>query len=943
MNNYNFLCKALGSEGNYCIFAANKETEQKVQRFYDSIEQLVDDAYELDQLDYDVYFALSTFGDEQSRKVSNVRYLKSFFLDLDCGPSKEFTTQEDAIKQLRQFCKTNNLPKPALVNSGRGVHVYWFLTEQVCYDDWLPVAERLKRLCAESDFPADPAVTSDAARVLRVPDTHNYKTNPPSKVELFRISDNVEAVDFDAFSELLGNDPIPVPKKYEPLAPSQTMLNLMGNQEHVFKDIMMKTAKGEGCAQLKHIMVNQAELPEPLWRAGLSIAKFCTDYAKAMVKLSDKHPEFSIRETQKKLDLIKGPYTCAKFDEFNPDVCTDCPNWGKIKSPIVLGTHVVEAEVNEEGEYVEAPAIDLPNAPILTYPIPKYPSPYFRGANGGVYLRSSSADGETDERCVYHNDFYIVKRITDPEEGEMVVARLHLPKDGVRELTLPLTTVTSREEFRKAMSKVGVAALKMDELMSYTTSWINELQATSVAEEAHTQFGWADDNMEEFILGNQRITADSVEFNPPTSKTVGLFPYFEPKGTLEEWKEAVSFWDDPKFVIQQFGMCAGFGSILIPFSNVHCSTLHLHSSDSGLGKTLIMHGALGIWGKPESLIMYKKDTANSKYNRGEAYKNLPLCIDEVTKMKSHEISDLLYQLTDGKQRSRMYSGSNSERHRGKEWRMLAMTTANESLIQKISGKEMPEAEAQRVLECFVHRLFPKEGPHKAVVDAFENKIKNIYGHAGVPFVQYVIKNKESVRKLFKEVQLRVDTKAKLSSENRFWSAGIAAILTGAMIAKKLGLINFDTKYMFNWVISDLVPQNKHSVNSMQRSVSDVLNDFFTENISYILQIKSTLDNRGKQDNGLDQLVIPEQIARGKLIARYETDTKLFYVKPKALKTWCADLQINYANLVKQVMESCEGKKAKVRLTKGTHLQLPAADVLCMKFDHDSETEGSEDV
>ena len=67
---------------------------------------------------------------------------------------------------------------------------------------------------------------------------------------------------------------------------------------------------------------------------------------------------------------------------------------------------------------------------------------------------------------------------------------------------------------------------------------------------------------------------------------------------------------------------------------------------------------------------------------------------------------------------------------------------------------------------------------------------------------------------------------------------------------------------------------------MNNTVFDIMNDFFTENISYILQIKSDTDNRSQQGNGLDNLVIPEQVARGKLIARYETDTKLFFVKPK---------------------------------------------------------------
>ena len=86
-------------------------------------------------------------------------------------------------------------------------------------------------------------------------------------------------------------------------------------------------------------------------------------------------------------------------------------------------------------------------------------------------------------------DLYVVRRLRDVEIGEAVVMRLHLPRDGVREFTLPLTAVTSREEFRKHMSMQGVAVTRMDELMAYTTTWVNELQSNSMADEAHRQLG----------------------------------------------------------------------------------------------------------------------------------------------------------------------------------------------------------------------------------------------------------------------------------------------------------------------------------------------------------------------------------------------------------------------------------------------------------------------
>jgi hypothetical protein len=608
-----------------------------------------------------------------------------------------------------------------------------------------------------------------------------------------------------------------------------------------------------------------------------------------------------------------------------------------------LGRRLKEAEVNDEGVYIEAPALELPNQPKTTYEIPKFPPPYVRGVNGGVYVRTTNEEGDTEEKRLYHNDLYVVKRVHDPEVGEAIVMRLHLPMDGVREFTLPMSAVTSTEEFRKALSSRGVTVKKMDELMTYTLHWVDELQATSTADQAHRQFGWANDEMDAFILGNQKVTATSVEFNPPSNQTVGLFPAFEAKGSYQEWRDNLELWNNERFVLQQFAIGMGFGSPLMEFMNTNCGTVSFYNKDSGVGKTALLLAASGIWGDPEQLVLQKDDTYNFKMNRAELMHSLPTGIDEITNMSPKQMSELVYQGTSGQQRGRMSQSSNVERYRGDRWSLLMMYTANTSVVERISmAKAMPKAEAQRVLECRVERMFDSV-QDKEVTDAFENGLLNNYGHAGIIYVQYIMRNVDACRQLVLDVQKRVDKLAELTSENRFWSATIAATISGLLIAKKAGLHDFDVQKVFNWAVTDLVTQNKRNMTEMGGSVYDVLDDFFSENISYILQIKSTADNRGTHDNGLDQHVIPEQVARGRLIARYETDTKMFYVKPKPLKEWCGELQINYAHLVSEIMTKCNGKRKKVRLTKGTNLQLPASDVIAMKFDMEPDDENLEDI
>jgi len=936
METKEFLQRALGEGGFYCVFASLGSENRRVQKFYDSIDAVLTKAQELDEAGFDAYFALATFEEAGSRKVTNVKELRTFFLDLDCGPSKDYENQNEAMLALRGFCKKLDLPKPLLINSGRGIHVYWFLSEPISMEEWLPVAETLKRLCAEHNLLADPAVTADAARVLRVPRTHNHKPDPPVSVSFFG-SDVPKPLDIDVFKEYLGAELIPVPTRHIPSGSNAVMNALLGNKKNTFKDIVLKTRANNGCEQIKNILVNQQDISEPLWRAGLSIAKFCEDGQKAAHLMSKNHPEYNTADTVKKMDLIKGPYLCDTFDEFNPGICSECPNRGKIKSPISLGSSIREA--TEEDNVVEAPSIDLPDAPINTYTIPAYPAPYFRGANGGVYTRVTLPDGDVTEKPIYHNDLYVVRRLGDGELGAAIVMRLHLPKDGVREFTIPLTAVNSREEFRKQMSMYGVAVSKMDEIMHYTTTWVNELQANSVADEAHKQFGWTDDQCKSFILGNQEIFGDRVEFNPPSNQTMGLFPAFEPKGTLEEWKETINFYNREGFELHQFVVGSSFGSILMNLSPVNCAALHIHSKESGVGKTTAIAAAVSVWGRPEELIINERDTFNTKMHRGEIYHNLPLYMDELTNSSANELSNLAYQLTGGRQRGRMTSGGNAERYRGDAWKLLSVTTGNTSIIERVSmAKAMPKAEAQRILEVKVDRLF-NEAEEKEEQDRFSAALSNHYGTAGKEYVQYVISNLDAVTKLIDEVRSKVDKAAGLTSENRFWSAFATNTMAGLILAKRAGLIDYDIGKVFKWAVS-MLKQNQHYVSDMSASVEEVLNDYIHEHWGNVLWIKSTDDLRKQNQNGLDSLVVPEALPRGKLVARYETDLKKAYLIPKPLRAWCGEQQINYAAFLEELKTNMGATKTKMRLSKGTHMQLPPTDVIVVSCSIEGSDEAS---
>lgn len=930
MDTLDFLRTVVADAGFYCVVGLKRDSDERVQKFYPTIEAAVEVAKQLQNNKFDAYFALATFKDGASRKAPNVQSLKSFFLDLDCGPGKPYTTQADAIAALREFCKTSGIPRPMLVNSGRGVHVYWPLQEAVAPAQWVRVASALKEHCARTGLHADPAVTSDVARILRVPGTLNYKDEPPLAVEV--LSERITLTTLEQWEDIVGSAP-PI-KGFVPREMDDATKALLSSFVSRFKTIMLKTANGQGCPQLGHIFANQESIEEPLWRAGLSVAQVCVDRDKAIHMMSRKHPNYEAAYTEKKASETKGPYTCASFEKLNPGGCDGCSHREEIRSPVVLGREMEEA--TEQDNVVIEKHADIPSAPAQTYVIPKYPPPYLRPKNGGVAKRVRGEEADVDVP-IYHNDIYVVRRMVDAEAGESVLVRLHLPKDGVREFTIPLTAIGSKEEFRKYVAAKGVALVKVDELMYYISDWVNHLQMNTIADIAKRQFGWTDEKFTSFVVGDKEVFANRIELNPPSKPTARLIPFFNSRGTLDEWKETTEFFNRPGFELHQFAIGIGFGSPLVPFTAINAAIVHLWSEDSGLGKTTVLQCAAGIWGDPSEIMTVENDTMNTRMNRAEIYKNIVLPLDEITSSKAEELSNMVKSYTHGHQRNRLDRSANMERVRGTVWQQLCLSTGNRSIIELISSyKAVTKAEAQRVLELHVTKV---DLPDKNITDELSLRLRKTYGTAWMPYIQYVINNLAEVRKLFLSVQNKLDTAIGLTAQERFYSTICASSITGLLIAKRLGLVKFDVAMVVKWLLQTM-SRVKTNLIDLNVGVDTILNNYLAENYNNVLRIKSTDDHRGNKPD-LDVLVIPDGTPRVSLVARYEYDIKRLYLMIKPFKDWCSKHHLNFNEVERQLeVGKTKAVREKKRMSKGTRMNLPPAIVMaldCSEF-MDEETE-----
>lgn len=889
-----FLSLVLPPTGQYCVVGLKKDKKPR-QIFVESIEEISGEADALVHSGYDAYYALASFVDpDEGRTVVNAQQLGSFFLDIDCGEGKHYETQADGLAALRKFVADVGLPKPtSIVNSGRGLHVYWVPEQPLSKEDWKPLAESLKNLCDKHGLQADPAVTSDVARILRIPETLNFK-NPDAPLATKILYQNGR-VSLTKLKEVIPTiDPLDIPgsrpfiRQLDPMT-----MALMGNYQSKFKTILLKSLNGEGCEQIANAFRNQEVLEEPLWRAALSIAQHCSDGSVAIHKLSANHPEYSPETTVRKAGDTKGPYTCETFKKLNPSGCEGCTL--KVSSPIQIGREIVEAsEEDNTVTHVE----EVTNEPV-TYTIPTYPFPFFRGKVGGVYRRPDKDDEDGKEQLVYPYDFYVVKRIHDPDDGETLLLRLHLPKDGVREFILPMTSALSKEKFINTVAQHGMAVLgkKQDLLMAYVTRWVEELQAMDKSEIARKQLGWVEDNSA-FIVGDREILATGeVGYSPPTTATLPLIPIFRPKGDFHVWKDIVNAYARENMEPRAFAFFMGFGGPLMKFIGggmLDGFLLNLVSHGSGSGKTTILHAISSIYGMPKPLLLSYKDTHNHRMQRLGAMQSLTPVIDELTNMEPKAMSNLVYDITSGKGKNRMSSKANVERLNHTTWQIPVVSSSNRRIKDALlTIKSFPEAELMRILEDEI-RPDPYDDPTWS--KAHFGRLMSNYGHAIDPYIKYVAMNLPVVIELLNKVNERIDRAAGIKNTERFWSAGIAIGITGGIIAKNLGLHDIPIEPVIRHAV-ELIKNTRNSNKEEFADANDHLGAFLQRHYHEILVINGKTDKRTGIEMG------PIREPKGQVTIRYEPDTKMLYVVNRAWRDDCGKLFLSYEDTLNPYRKS----------------------------------------
>lgn len=904
----------------------------------------------------------------RGRSGDNTRFLKSMFVDLDGYESKKAAVQ--AMSAFLEKTGLDAFGTPWVVASGGGVHCYWPLSEAVDSVTWKPVAENFKRLFKQEGMKIDESVTADVARVLRIPGTMNFKKKygEPQPVKILLEGNAcVELRDFSAhIRALLTQDFAPLSNDYETTSvslegnrPSKAAEKksaaaeaLLSNAATYFEPIWRKTEQGDGCAQLKFYIDNaQDDGMEPLWRAMLSWAKPCMDGGEYAVTLSKLHP-YEPERMRQKLSDIKGPYACAKVDGINGGICKGCKHWGKITNPLALGREILTDDDEktvlipidtDTGKEVEFDKLDIdadtreemeedagPNGQkFRSIQRLRAPKGFSYGEYGGVYRRvkEKDASGTTIDTQVpvLSFDLYVADLLRMDEQDHYIhmmsvrsVGKLEKGEPDLRErvytpVILPMKSVVSKDELLKHLANRNILASfgrgNDLNLVDYVRGAVEEAANTLMPVEVPTQFGWQKDAS--FVYNNRIFKPDGREIVVPMPGLENLNAVTSSKGTLDGWREFPELLIKKEHYTMLAMLLDSFGCPLMQFSEYEGFTWHIGSTESGTGKSLTLSAKAAVWGHPIKYRTTKSTSTVTVQQRAGLLKNLPLLMDEITARARNDpewAPALVFDISEGKGKERMESGTNRERRNNTDWALTNTLTSNTHMTDLLTGgrKHAAEGEFMRMLEWTPTKKLLWTDEERVIL----KKMRHNYGVAGEAWVRWLVKNRSTAMKVYYEVGERLRTQMAFVDEERYWHSGCVGIVAAAILLgpNYANLLTVPVQKIIDALLG-LVNNARENHGKSHRTAEDVLNAYTRDNYGKFVVLSK--DQKGSLAHNLGGLtdLASRTSTRGVIMGRIEQELREgiveYFIEEKLLKMHCAAMSFGYADFKAQMQRKTE--------------------------------------
>lgn len=830
----------------------------------------------------DVYVAIAGYGAKMrviqtgknqgktkvSRTADNAAWHRCLRLDVDCGPGKDYPDQKTGAAALKAFLQTTGLPMPIVVDSGGGIHLYWPFDRDVDSGTWGVLAAQLHAATVATGFKVDATTTTDAARILRLPETLNFKYGTGRLVQQ---KCTAMPTDPSALSQLLGRyqPAMRAIAGARPVGASGYVSPLSSNMHPPFSmQGVLKTCPG----LVQRFQDQGISDSEPLWHAVLTLVAAADDapeiQRKVAWRLSSGHPSFDKDVFDTKWQQVRSqgyePPTCETMARLGMRECASCPLRASHKAPSVTGRYQPRVLQPQAAVPIPPPMAVTPPAPTaqamgLVQVQPAHQVGCFLITPGITAVQV--VDGSLTQRLAVHNGIpCVVKQDPPPApgaplppplllpigsyqmlsaerlidvtgKGAMTVVMFNRHSDGVIRVEFDHGAMVDARRFAALLSGAGMhynAQQAKDLQDKFMPEFFSQMQRIRQANAIASRCGWTDD-FQRFILGTNMYNATGVEAIRP-SKAQGEIEAYHQAGDEALWRAAfdkvIAGGHDRAAIV-----ALGIAAPLMAFSGVDGVLLNAYSPQSGVGKSTLCDAILSIWGNPDKLRKDFRDTSGATFHLAAVSGNLPMVIDEFTNVDGKELSNYIYTITQGRERHRLTAGAElrDNQHR---WCLPAIATSNTSVHAKLQNfRADAVAEAARVFEM---RLFPlnvdpaQMGAAKAVI----GQLKHNYGFLGPRLVNlFVSKGEAYWRKVVLERIAWWDQHMADDTSDRFRTVVAALIDIGAGLGKVFGLafdraaIVDEVKRHWKAQVAEFEMGRVHAEDFVTNYITDRINQF----------------------------------------------------------------------------------------------------------------------
>ena len=884
------------------------------------------------------------------RTQQNAVAQRTFWLDIDVNPTKPsaYDTLQEAGDSLVQFIRDLALPMPKVVCSGGGLHVYFVLREQIDRATWNSVAGMIDSCVKHYGLKVDPSRTTDAASILRPAPSMNYKPEYQPNGAPVTVKFDGQVTDVVTLKSLfsqymnrfnLSATPPPSssaakarankldPEVQKALAADPALRSML---EGTFEEAKDKDAPRiiKMCPQI----ANAGHAIEPVWMGMMTVMKCCADGREYGRQISMQDSRHTDQQYNEKFDRVEGmsggPAKCSWFQRNNPDGCMNCPFNGRITSPAELGRLPAQERIARDGDDLTS-ASDEGEVIATTIPVAQNPAVVANNVMGiqpreveifkiksniydmvpyeGLFVeREEKVQGEIIARKVkiLEQSFFLTcaQKYDDFFNPEVqyifLVMERGMPN---RQIRIKIKDLISMPAFLMWCGNNQLMVYQHNEkdFLAFMKAYLAQLQKKVPQIDMRDNFGWiTSKNVDGSVRQSFVVGTDMYSSNTMPAE-VGLRPgpqkYAEKNlataGTLEGWLVVPRFYKEHNIMWGQLGICMAFGAVLMKFAPGTATNgiVNFWSTQSGTGKSTLQQVINSVWGHYEEQMIQVHDTNNSRYKTMGWRCNLPICIDETTNVTDYDLSNLLFEISEGREKNRM-NADLSLQDSG-SWQTITIMSANNTVMDKmVTSFVQREAEIKRVIDIPVAGT-PTVTKEHAV--QLSRAYQNNYGHAGRVFLQNLLDNDGG--KLIANMSGYMDawvSKNSKGQDERFWENTMAATVIGGRLAKAMGLIDFDMVAVEQFAKDCITGMRGDMVNN-KRDGAGLFSDFLSEFVGNMLVVTSerrpTPEQQGQRPE-LDSYIL--RMPRGNLDIRMEADTGDIYVRASAFTKWCGSYSIS---------------------------------------------------